>query len=326
MVKIARGQGRSVGSFRVADVWQTAGVNDRSQLAALGAEINRRTLHRHMLAGVTIVDPGTTWVDDTVTFEPDSTLLPGVQLHGSTSVARGAVVGPDTTLTDVSVGPRATVRRTHGSESVIGADASVGPFAYLRPGTRLGAQGKIGTFVEIKNSHIADGAKVPHLSYIGDASIGEQTNIGAGTITANFDGVHKHRTSIGRNCATGSTTRSSRRSRSETEPRLGREQSYAVMFHLGRSPSPPVRSATSRTGCCASVPERRRPRRPSVPRPQSANHLRKRRGRPSDRYEAQQREEPDAVHREGTSEPRRGSCHAARFGSRAYDGAGLRER
>ena len=104
----------------------------------------------------------------------------------------------------MSVGPRATVRRTHGPESVIGADASVGPFAYLRPGTRLGAQGKIGTFVEIKNSHIADGAKVPHLSYIGDASIGEQTNIGAGTITANFDGVHKHRTSIGRNCATGS--------------------------------------------------------------------------------------------------------------------------
>ena len=204
VVKIARGHGRSVGSFRVADVWQTAGVNDRSQLAALGAEINRRTLHRHMLAGVTIVDPATTWVDDTVTFEPDSTLLPGVQLHGSTSVAGGAVVGPDTTLTDVSVGPRATVRRTHGSDSVIGADASVGPFAYLRPGTRLGAQGKIGTFVEIKNSLIADGAKVPHLSYIGDASIGEQTNIGAGTITANFDGVHKHRTSIGRNCATGS--------------------------------------------------------------------------------------------------------------------------
>ncbi len=204
VVKIARRNDRTVGALLSGDARETEGVNDRSQLADIGAEINRRTVRRHMLAGVTIVDPATTWVDDTVTLEPDSTVLPGVQLHGTTSVATGAVVGPDTTLTDVTVGQHATIRRTHGSDSFIGAGASVGPFAYLRPGTKLGASGKIGTFVEIKNSEIDDGAKVPHLSYIGDASIGAQTNIGAGTITANYDGVHKHRTSIGSHCATGS--------------------------------------------------------------------------------------------------------------------------
>jgi bifunctional UDP-N-acetylglucosamine pyrophosphorylase / glucosamine-1-phosphate N-acetyltransferase len=205
VVAIARGDGRRVGAVRTGDVWQTEGVNDRVQLARLGAELNRRTLERHMRAGVTVVDPATTWVDDTVVCEPDVTLLPGVQLHGGTHVAAGATIGPDSTLTDVRVGARARVVRCHGSGAVVGEDADVGPFAYLRPGTVLDAHGKIGTFVETKNAHVGESAKVPHLSYVGDAEVGEHTNIGAGTIFANYDGVRKNRTTVGRHCKTGSS-------------------------------------------------------------------------------------------------------------------------
>src|SRR5262245_6986659 len=143
---IARGDGHRVGAVRTDDVWQTEGVNDRVQLRRPGPELTRRPLQRHMLAGVTVVDPATTWVDDTVVCEPDVTLLPGVQLHGATRVAAGATVGPDSTLTDVDIGAGATVVRCHGSGAVVGEGANVGPFAYLRPGTQLGARGKIGTF------------------------------------------------------------------------------------------------------------------------------------------------------------------------------------
>jgi bifunctional UDP-N-acetylglucosamine pyrophosphorylase/glucosamine-1-phosphate N-acetyltransferase len=195
---------RTVGAHRVDDVWQTEGVNDRVQLARLGAEMNRRILEAHMWSGVTVVDPASTWVDVTVILEPDTTLLPGVHLQGATSVASGAVVGPDTTLVDVTVGAGARIIRTHGSGSIVGPAAIVGPFAYLRPGTRLGERGKVGTFVEVKNSQIGDGSKVPHLSYMGDTTIGEHTNIGAGSITANYDGQAKHRTAIGSHCHTGS--------------------------------------------------------------------------------------------------------------------------
>jgi bifunctional UDP-N-acetylglucosamine pyrophosphorylase/glucosamine-1-phosphate N-acetyltransferase len=204
VVGIARSRGLRVGGYRVADVWQTEGVNDRVQLARLGAELNRRLVEGWMRAGVSVVDPSTTWVDVTVTLEPDVTLLPGTQLHGATTVGQGAAIGPETTLLDVVVGPGATVVRTHGSQARIGAAASVGPFAYLRPGTELGEAAKVGTFVETKNSRLGPGAKVPHLSYVGDATIGEGTNIGAGTITANYDGVSKHRTTVGRHCRTGS--------------------------------------------------------------------------------------------------------------------------
>jgi bifunctional UDP-N-acetylglucosamine pyrophosphorylase/glucosamine-1-phosphate N-acetyltransferase len=143
-------------------------------------------------------------VDVSAKLEPDVTLLPGTQLLGSTSVAGGATVGPDTTLRDVVVGAGATVVRAHGSGARIGVGVSVGPFAYLRPGTELDEGAKIGTFVETKNTHLGPGSKVPHLSYVGDATIGEGTNIGAGTITANYDGVAKHRTVVGRHCKTGS--------------------------------------------------------------------------------------------------------------------------
>ena len=204
VIAIAVDDGRSVGAVRTDDVWQTEGVNDRAQLARLAAELNRRVLRQWMLDGVTITDPASTWVDVTVGLSPDVVLLPGVQLHGQTTVAAGAVIGPDTTLVDVEVGEAARVTRTHGVQAVVGPHASIGPFAYLRPGTRVGKGGKVGTFVETKNAEIGDGAKVPHLSYVGDASIGEGTNIGASTIFANYDGVAKHHTSVGRHCHTGS--------------------------------------------------------------------------------------------------------------------------
>jgi bifunctional UDP-N-acetylglucosamine pyrophosphorylase / glucosamine-1-phosphate N-acetyltransferase len=204
VVAIAREQGRVVGAFTIDDVTQTEGANDRAQLAGLAAEMNRRVLTHWMKEGVTVVDPSSTWVDVTVELSRDVTILPGVQLHGQTRVGEDAVIGPDTTLTDVTVGEGASVVRTHGIESVIGPGASVGPFAYLRPGNVLGAKSKIGTFVEAKNSRLGDGAKVPHLSYAGDADIGEGTNIGAGTIFANYDGVKKHRTTVGRHARTGS--------------------------------------------------------------------------------------------------------------------------
>ncbi|QNN55046.1 bifunctional UDP-N-acetylglucosamine diphosphorylase/glucosamine-1-phosphate N-acetyltransferase GlmU [Nocardioides mesophilus] len=204
VVGLARAGGRPVGAFRIDDVMQTEGANDRAQLAGLGAELNRRILTRWMREGVTITDPATTWVDADVVLAPDVTLLPGVQLLGATVVAEDAVIGPDCTLKDVEVGAGARVVRTHGELAVIGERANVGPFSYLRPGTYLGADGKIGTFVETKNARIADRAKVPHLSYVGDAEIGEGSNIGAGTIFANYDGVAKHRTTVGREARTGS--------------------------------------------------------------------------------------------------------------------------
>ncbi len=197
-------EGRPVGAHVLEDVWQTEGVNDRAQLARLGRELNRRLTQHWMAEGVTIVDPETTWIDSAVTLSPDVTLLPGTQLLGATVIGPGSTVGPDTTLRNVEVGECATVVRTHGSDAVIGAGATVGPFAYLRPGAELGDGGKIGTFVEVKNSVIGAGAKVPHLSYVGDADIGEGANVGAGTIFANYDGVSKHRSSIGRHARTGS--------------------------------------------------------------------------------------------------------------------------
>lgn len=202
--RIAREAGHRVDAVKMADYMELEGANDRVQLAGLGAYLNRRTLEAHMRNGVTVVDPATTWIDDTVRIAADATILPGTQLHGATRVAEDAVVGPDTTLTDVTVGRGATVTRTHGSDSTLGDGASVGPFAYLRPGTVLGSEAKIGTFVETKNSTIGEGSKVPHLSYVGDASIGERSNIGAASVFVNYDGVCKHRTVVGNHVRMGS--------------------------------------------------------------------------------------------------------------------------
>jgi bifunctional UDP-N-acetylglucosamine pyrophosphorylase/glucosamine-1-phosphate N-acetyltransferase len=203
-IAIAREDGLTVGAHPVADVDQTEGVNDRVQLATMGAELNRRIVERWMREGVTVMDPATTWIDADVVLGNDATILPGTQLLGATVVGEDAVVGPDSTLKDCEVGAGARVVRTHGELAVIGERATVGPFSYLRPGTTLGVAGKIGGFVETKNATIGDGAKVPHLSYVGDAEIGEGTNIGAGTIFANYDGVHKHRTKVGRHARTSS--------------------------------------------------------------------------------------------------------------------------
>ncbi|WP_193106171.1 bifunctional UDP-N-acetylglucosamine diphosphorylase/glucosamine-1-phosphate N-acetyltransferase GlmU [Brachybacterium sp. FME24] len=204
VLSIARADGRSVRAVVTQDVMMVEGVNDRVQLAQLGAEMNRRTLERHMRAGVTLVDPSTTWIDADVSIAQDAVILSGVQLHGATDIGTEAVIGPDCTLRDTEVGAGAEVVRSHAVLAVIGANATVGPFSYLRAGTDLGAKGKIGGFVETKNSRIGEGAKVPHLSYVGDAEIGEGTNIGAATIFANYDGVTKHRTTVGKHVRVGS--------------------------------------------------------------------------------------------------------------------------
>jgi bifunctional UDP-N-acetylglucosamine pyrophosphorylase / glucosamine-1-phosphate N-acetyltransferase len=204
VLAVLREAGNPVGAYLIDDLWQTEGVNDRVQLSQMNAELNRRILERWMREGVTVVDPASTWVHASVDLAPDVVLLPGTSLEGATSVAAGARIGPDTTLIDVEVGENAMVTRTHASLSVIGPGANVGPYAYLRPGTTLGAGGKIGTFVEAKNARIGPGAKAPHLSYLGDAVIGEGANIGAGVIFANYDGVRKSTSTVGAYAFVGS--------------------------------------------------------------------------------------------------------------------------
>jgi bifunctional UDP-N-acetylglucosamine pyrophosphorylase/glucosamine-1-phosphate N-acetyltransferase len=157
-----------------------------------------------MREGVTVIDPATVWIDVDVRLARDAVLHPNVQLHGATVIGEGAEVGPDSTLKDTEVGAGARVVRAHCENAVIGERASVGPFAYLRPGTVLGGGGKIGTYVETKNAHIGEGSKVPHLTYVGDATIGEYSNIGAASVFVNYDGVHKHHTTIGSHARTGS--------------------------------------------------------------------------------------------------------------------------
>jgi len=203
-VRLAAADGVRTGGYLLADRIQTEGANDRVQLAALGRELNRRIVEGWMRAGVTVVDPASTWIHVDVDLGQDVTILPGVQLHGATSVGDDALIGPEVTLTDCEVGAGAQVVRTQATLAVIGDGAEVGPFAHLRPGTVLGARGKIGGFVETKNAEIGAGAKVPHLSYVGDATIGEMSNIGAGTIFANYDGVAKHHTAIGAHVRSGS--------------------------------------------------------------------------------------------------------------------------
>jgi bifunctional UDP-N-acetylglucosamine pyrophosphorylase/glucosamine-1-phosphate N-acetyltransferase len=190
----------------LAPAVETAGVNDRVQLAAAGRAYNDRLLAEWMRAGVTVVDPATTWVDAAVQLAPDVTVLPQTQLAGRTTVDRGAVIGPDSTLTDCVVGAGARVVRAHCEGAEIGPEAAVGPYTYLRPGTRLGRRAKAGAYVEIKASEVGEGSKVPHLSYLGDATIGAGSNIGAATVVVNYDGAAKHRTSVGDHVRIGSDT------------------------------------------------------------------------------------------------------------------------
>ena len=198
--------GLPVAAVTATDPVETMGVNDRVQLSAAGAALRDRLVRSLMLAGVTVVDPATTWVDVQVEVGPDAVLQPGCQLRGATVIRAGAEVGPDCTLTDTEVGEGARVRRATCEGAVIGPDAQVGPYTYLRPGTRLGARSKAGGFVEMKAAEVGEDAKVPHLSYVGDAAIGARSNIGAATVFVNYDGRNKHRTVVGSDARVGSDT------------------------------------------------------------------------------------------------------------------------
>jgi bifunctional UDP-N-acetylglucosamine pyrophosphorylase/glucosamine-1-phosphate N-acetyltransferase len=180
------------------------GVNDRVQLATARRAMRDRIVGHWMREGVTITDPETTWMGVRVTLEPDAVLHQNTQLHGRTHICAHAEVGPDTTLRDTYVGRGATVLKSHCTGAEIGADATVGPFSYLRPGTKLGRGAKAGAFVEMKNAVVGEDSKVPHLSYVGDAEIGERSNIGAATVFVNYDGVEKHQTVVGDDARVGS--------------------------------------------------------------------------------------------------------------------------
>lgn len=196
--------GMRVDAFIAPDADDIRGVNDRVQLAEAGAIMRDRINTRWMREGVTMADPSSVWIDVDVELEADVTVLPQTILRGPTVIASGAQVGPGTTLISCEVGAGAQVIHTWAELAVIGDGAQVGPFTYLRPGAQLGADAKAGAYVEIKNSQVGDGAKVPHLSYVGDATIGEGTNIGAATVFVNYDGQEKHRTVVGRDVRIGS--------------------------------------------------------------------------------------------------------------------------
>jgi bifunctional UDP-N-acetylglucosamine pyrophosphorylase/glucosamine-1-phosphate N-acetyltransferase len=201
-----RNAGHTVQAHEADDFAVTLGVNDRRDLAAVEAEARRRLLDAHMLAGVTVADPASTWIDAGVEIAADARIEPGTTLRGQTTIAEGATVGPLSTLVDCSVGANSQVLHSYLVECDVHAGCSVGPFAYLRPGAVLEDGAKAGTFVEIKNSQVGEGTKVPHLSYVGDADIGPGSNLGAGTITANYDGFRKNRTVIGRDVRIGVDT------------------------------------------------------------------------------------------------------------------------
>jgi bifunctional UDP-N-acetylglucosamine pyrophosphorylase/glucosamine-1-phosphate N-acetyltransferase len=201
-----REQGRSVAVHKVDDVGVNIGINTRVELALVSAEARRRILERHMLAGVTIADPGATWIDANVEIEADAVIEPGTTLRGRTRIGPRSVVGPHTTLIDSILGADVTAPHSYLVQCEVADGSQVGPFAHLRPGATLRKGAKAGAFVEIKDSEIGQGAKVPHLSYVGDAEIGADSNIGAGTITVNYDGLRKHRTKIGERARIGSDT------------------------------------------------------------------------------------------------------------------------
>ena len=197
VLPLMRAEGLGVAAYRAQDPSVNLGVNTRVELAEAGREARRRILDRHMLAGVTVVDPGATWIDADVEIEPDATIEPGCVLRGATTVGGGATVGPFTTLIDTALGAGSVALRSHLVECEVLDGCSVGPFTYIRPRTTLREGAKAGAFVEVKASELGAGTKVPHLSYVGDATIGSDSNLGAGTITANWDGFRKHRTVIG---------------------------------------------------------------------------------------------------------------------------------
>jgi bifunctional UDP-N-acetylglucosamine pyrophosphorylase/glucosamine-1-phosphate N-acetyltransferase len=205
VVEILRRDGHTIRAH-VTSEENILGVNDRKQLAQVGKILRHRILDKWMAEGVSIEDPDTTWIESTVCLDQDVTLLANVRLVGETSIQTGSVIGPDCSLENTRVAENAKVIKSTTNGAVIGENATVGPYAYLRPGTVLGTGAKAGGFVEMKNAQLGAGAKVPHLSYVGDAVIGEGTNIGAATIFVNYDGVAKHQTVIGKHVRIGSDT------------------------------------------------------------------------------------------------------------------------
>ena len=204
VLEILRNDGGKIAAVCIEDFTELLGVNDRVQLAEAEALLRDRINENLMLSGVTIVDPLNTWVSVESTIAQDVTLLPGTVIGGKSTIASGAIIGPRTMLIDCSVASGAQVKESHATGAIIGENANVGPYTYLRPGTNLAANTRVGAFVEMKNSTLGEGSKVPHLSYVGDATIGEGTNIGAATIFVNYDGVEKHHTTIGDQVRIGS--------------------------------------------------------------------------------------------------------------------------
>lgn len=202
---IARAGGPAI-AYTSDDHAVNMGVNDRADLAEVESEARRRINLGHMRAGVTVVDPRSTWIDADVTIAEDVRIEPGTTLRGATEIGEGAVLGPGTTISDSGIGARSEVVHSVLNLCEVTTDCRIGPFSYLRPGASVGPEARVGTFVELKNSEVGAGAKVPHLSYVGDTEIGAGANLGAGTITANYDGVRKHRTVIGPNVLIGVDT------------------------------------------------------------------------------------------------------------------------
>ena len=204
VISILKGEGKKVSTYLASDFVEILGINDRAQLADVASLIRDRINDSLMRSGVSIVDPASVWIDLDVEIESDVRIEPGVAIRGNSKVATGAVIGPRSTLIDTQVGAGAKVFESHCEASKIGERASVGPYSHLRGGTVLANEVKVGSFVEIKNALVGEGSKVPHLSYVGDAKIGRESNIGAATIFVNYDGVEKHETKVGDHVRIGS--------------------------------------------------------------------------------------------------------------------------
>ncbi len=206
VIEVLRSAGHKVIAVVAEDAGEALGINDRAQLAAADAVLRERINERWMRAGVSMVDPARTYIDARVEIGVETRLLPGTILQGSTVVGEACVIGPDTRIADSSLGHRVTVENSVVQSCVLGDDCLVGPFAHMRADTVLAVSARVGAFVETKNSNVGAGSKIPHLAYVGDADIGEGANIACGTITANYDGANKHRTSIGSAVHTGSNS------------------------------------------------------------------------------------------------------------------------
>lgn len=203
VIGILQADGARIAAYRLEDPAEGTGINDRIALGEAERLMRLRINAKHQENGVTIIDPAQTYIESDVAIGADTVVYPGTMLRGKTVVGSDCILGPSADLTNTMVGSGSTVRHTVADGATIGEGCQVGPFAYLRPGTRLGQQVKVGDFVEIKNAVIGDGSKVPHLSYVGDAVVGSGVNFGCGAITANYDGYNKFVTEIGDNAFIG---------------------------------------------------------------------------------------------------------------------------